>query len=61
VTVANARITEIINMASTAAAKAKYGHKVCKNFLGMGSTAGCDKAFDQLVTNMKAGYEALAK
>jgi len=47
-------------MASTEAAKAKYSHKVCKNFLGI-STTGCDKAFESLLTNMKAGYEALAK
>jgi len=47
-------------MASTEAAKAKYSHKVCKNFLGI-NEAGCDKAFESLIANMKAGYEALAK
>jgi len=47
-------------MASTAAAKAKYSHKVCKNFLGIRVT-GCNRAFDSLIANMKAGYEALAK
>ena len=47
-------------MASVEAAKAKYSHKVCVNFLGI-SAAGCDKAFESLLTNMKAGYEALSK
>ena len=47
-------------MASTAAARAKYSHKVCVNFLGIPKT-GCSKAFTALLTNMKAGYEALSK
>jgi len=47
-------------MASTEAAKAKYSHKVCVNFLGI-NASGCEKAFDTLLANMKAGYEALAK
>ena len=47
-------------MASVEAAKAKYSHKVCANFLGI-PTTGCDKAFASLLTNMKAGYEALSK
>ena len=47
-------------MASTEAAKAKYSHKVCVNFLGIKAT-GCNTAFESLLTNMKAGYEALSK
>jgi hypothetical protein len=45
-------------MASIATAKKVYSAKVCAGFLGI-PTAGCDKAFDKLVENMKAGYEAL--
>jgi len=47
-------------MASTAAAKAKYSHKVCANYLGI-STAGCDRAFADMLANMRRGYEALKR
>jgi len=45
-------------MATQASAKKVYGAKVCKGYLGI-PVEGCDKAFDQLIINMKAGYEAL--
>ena len=46
-------------MGSQASAKKVYGAKVCKGYLGI-PEAGCNKAFDLLIENMKAGYEALA-
>ena len=46
-------------MASQATAKKVYAAKVCGGFLGI-PTSGCEKAFDKLVENMKAGYAALA-
>ena len=46
-------------MASHTAAKAKYSEKICVNYLGI-SANGCDKAFDELVKGMTAGYAALA-
>lgn len=45
-------------MANQASAKKVYSFKVCKEFLGI-DEGGCDKAFDNLITNMKAGYKAL--
>ncbi|NIA12032.1 MAG: hypothetical protein GWP10_20500 [Nitrospiraceae bacterium] len=45
-------------MASQATARKVYGAKVCGGYLKIG-VAGCDKAFDKLIENMKAGYEAL--
>jgi hypothetical protein len=45
-------------MASIATAKKVYAAKICVGFLGIPS-AGCERAFDKLVENMKAGYEAL--
>jgi hypothetical protein len=47
------------NMGTQASAKKVYGAKVCKGYLGI-SEAGCNKAFDLLIENMKRGYEALA-
>ena len=46
-------------MASQATAKKVYAAKVCGGYLKI-PTAGCDKAFDKLIENMKRGYEALA-
>ena len=46
-------------MATIASAKKVYAAKVCKGYLGI-PTAGCDKAFDTLIENMRSGYEALA-
>lgn len=46
-------------MATIATAKKVYAAKVCGGFLGI-PTAGCEKAFDKLIENMAAGYEALA-
>lgn len=46
-------------MGTQASAKKVYGAKVCKGYLGI-SEAGCNKAFDLLIDNMKRGYEALA-
>jgi len=46
-------------MATQASAKKIYSAKVCKGYLGI-SEKGCNAAFDRLVENMKAGYEALA-
>ena len=46
-------------MASIASAKKVYAAKVCKGYLGI-AEKGCDAAFDRLIDNMKAGYEALA-
>jgi len=45
-------------MASQASAKKVYAAKVCKGYLGI-DESGCNAAFDDLITNMKAGYEAL--
>ncbi|NIA12033.1 MAG: hypothetical protein GWP10_20505 [Nitrospiraceae bacterium] len=45
-------------MASQATARKVYSAKVCGGYLSI-PTAGCDKAFDKLIENMKAGYEAL--
>jgi len=45
-------------MATQASAKKVYGAKVCKGYLGI-PVEGCDKAFDQLLVNMRQGYEAL--
>ncbi|MEA3340016.1 MAG: hypothetical protein U9R15_08625 [Chloroflexota bacterium] len=48
-------------MATQAAAKKVYRFKVCEEYLGMekADADGCDKAFDNLITNMTAGYKAL--
>ena len=46
-------------MGSQASAKKVYAAKVCKGYLGI-AEGGCNAAFDRLVANMKAGYEALA-
>jgi len=46
-------------MATQASAKKLYSAKVCKGYLGI-PEEGCNAAFDRLVANMKAGYEALA-
>lgn len=46
-------------MATQASAKKIYAAKVCKGYLSI-PEAGCNKAFDLLIDNMKAGYEALA-
>jgi len=46
-------------MGTQASAKKVYSAKICKGYLGIAET-GCNKAFDLLITNMKAGYEALA-
>jgi len=45
-------------MATQASAKKVYAAKVCKGYLSI-PVGGCNAAFDQLITNMKAGYEAL--
>ena len=49
-------------MADQASAKKVYRFKVCEEYLGLkgAEAAGCDKAFDRLITNMTAGYKALA-
>ena len=48
-------------MATQASAKKVYRFKVCEEYLGLkGKDAdGCDKAFDNLIANMTAGYKAL--
>jgi hypothetical protein len=46
-------------MGTQASAKKVYAAKVCKGYLGI-SEVGCNKAFELLIGNMKAGYEALA-
>ena len=46
-------------MASIATAKKVYSAKVCGGYLSI-PTAGCDRAFDKLIENMRSGYEALA-
>jgi len=46
-------------MATQASAKKIYAAKVCKGYLEI-SEKGCNAAFDRLIANMKAGYEALA-
>ncbi|MEA3339198.1 MAG: hypothetical protein U9R15_04465 [Chloroflexota bacterium] len=49
-------------MATQAAAKKVYKFKVCEEYLGLKDDTGakgCDKAFDNLITNMTAGYKAL--
>ncbi|MEA3340015.1 MAG: hypothetical protein U9R15_08620, partial [Chloroflexota bacterium] len=51
------------NMATQASAKKVYRFKVCEEYLGLKDDTGakgCDKAFDNLITNMTAGYRALA-
>ena len=45
-------------MGSTASAKKVYAAKVCKGYLGI-SEEGCERAFDNLLANMRRGYEAL--
>jgi hypothetical protein len=45
-------------MGTQASAKKVYGAKVCKGYLGI-DESGCNAAFDLLIANMKAGYEAL--
>ena len=49
-------------MADQASAKKVYRFKVCEEYLKLDdkASAGCDKAFDRLITNMTAGYKALA-
>jgi len=49
-------------MADQASAKKVYRFKVCEEYLKLDdrASAGCDKAFDNLITNMTAGYRALA-
>jgi len=48
-------------MATQASAKKVYRFKVCEEYLGLDkdAAAGCDKAFDNLIANMTAGYKAL--
>ncbi len=50
-------------MADQASAKKVYKFKVCEEYLGLkedSGAKGCDKVFDNLITNMTAGYKALA-
>jgi len=46
-------------MGTQASAKKVYAAKICKGYLSI-DEEGCNKAFDLLIVNMKAGYEALA-
>ena len=51
--------TENKTMGTQASAKKVYAAKICKGYLSI-PEEGCNKAFDLLIVNMKAGYEALA-
>lgn len=46
-------------MATIATARKVYAAKVCRGFLGI-DESGCNAAFDKLIENMRAGYNALA-
>jgi len=45
-------------MAEQKKAKSRYASKICDDYLGIDED-GCEAAFDSLISNMTAGYEAL--